>query len=162
MTTQHPLLRAATTQLIVKSIPLEATRLRLAMHVIRMITLPLADLRLPHEITAITLRLQFAGVTWTSIECVGLLPRLRVMSLALVTTALMTQPHTLAATPLRRLETTIDMTDEPPHPTTDMGLTLLPLLSGQGHLLEGALHHVGKNLRDLHENILLRLSTVAR
>jgi hypothetical protein len=127
-----------------------------------MITLPLADLRLPHEIIAITLRLQFAGVTWTSIECVDLLPHLRVMSLVLVTTALMTQLHTLAAIPLRRLETTIDMTDEPLHRMTDMGVTLLPLLSGQGHLLEGALHHVGKNLRDQHENILLRPSTVAR
>jgi hypothetical protein len=93
----QPLLTAATTRLIVKSIPLEATRLPLAMHVIRMITLPLADLRLPHETIAITLRLQFAGVTWTIIEYVGLLPRLRVMSLALVTTALMTQLHTLTA-----------------------------------------------------------------
>ena len=176
---QHPLLTTATTRPIVKSIPLEATHLPPAMHVIRMITLPLADLRLPHEIIATTPRHQFAGVTWTIIGCVDLLPRLHVMNLALVTTALMIQLHTLAAIPLRRLETTIDMTDEPLHRMTDMGVTLLPQLSGQGHLLEGALRHVGKNLRDLHglynfvrivisadllysENILLRLSTVVR
>ena len=149
------------------------------MHDIRMITLPHADLRLPHEIIAITPRHQFAGVTWTIIECVDHLPRLHVMNLALVTTVLMIQLHTLAAIPLRRLEITIDMTDEPLHRMTDMGVTLLPQLSGQGHLLEGALHHAGKNLRGLHglynfveivisadwlclENILLRLSTVAR
>lgn len=112
-------------------------------------------------------------------ECVGLLPRLRVMSLALATTALMTQLRTLAAIPHRRLETTIDMTDDPLHLMTDMGLTLLPLSSGQGHLLEGAPHRVGKNLRDLpgvYDSvliavnadllcsgiILLRLNTVAR
>jgi hypothetical protein len=120
------------------------------MHVIRTITLPLEDLRLPHEIIAITLRLQFAEAIWTIIECAGLLPRLRVMSLALVTMALMTQLHTLAATPLRRLETTIDMTDDLLRRMTDMGVTLLPLLSGQGLLLEGGLHHVGKNLRGRH------------
>ena len=144
-----------------------------------MTTLPLEDLRLPHEIIAITLRPQLAGATWTIIECVGLLPRLRVMSLALATTALMTQLHTLAAIPLRRLETTIDMTDDLLNLMTDMGVTPLPLLSGQGHLLEGALHLVGKNLKDLHglynfvfleisadwlcsEITLLRLSTVAQ
>jgi hypothetical protein len=176
---QHPLLTAASTRPIVKNIPLEATHLPPAMHVIRMTTLLLADLRPPHGIIAITLRLQFAGVRWTIIECVDLLPRPRAMSLGLATTALTTQLHTLAATPLRRLETTIDMTDEPLHRMTGMGVTHLPQLSGQGHLLEGALHHAGKNLRDLHglyhfvgivisadrlcsENILLRLSTVAR
>jgi len=61
------------------------------MHVIHMITLRLEDLCLPHEIIAITLRPQFAGATWTITGCVGLLRR--VMSLALATTALMTQLH---------------------------------------------------------------------
>ena len=150
VTTQHPLPTAATIRLIVKSTPLEAIRLPPAMHVIRTIILLLEDLRLLHEIIAITLRLQFAGATWTIIECAGLLPRLHVMSLALVTTALMTQLHTLAAIPLRRLETTIDMTDDLLRQTTDMEATLLPPLSGQGLLLEGGLHHVGKNLRGRH------------
>jgi len=145
-----------------------------------MTILRLEDLRLPHEIIAITLRPQFAGATWTTTECVGLLPRLPVMSLALATTALMTQQRTLAAIPLRRLETMIDMTDDPLHLMTDMGATLLPLLSGQGHLLEGGgPHRVGKNLRDLpglynsvliainadwlcSGIILLRLNTVAQ
>jgi hypothetical protein len=93
-----------------------------------MTILLLEDPRLPHEIIAITLRPQFAGATWTITECVGLLPSPRVMSLALATTALMTQLHTLAAIPLRRLETTIDMTDVPLHLMTDTGVTLLPLL----------------------------------
>lgn len=98
------------------------------MHVI-MIILRLEDLRLPHESIAITLRPQFAGGTWTTtIECVGRLPRLSAMSLALATTALMTQLPILAATPLRRLETTIDTTVVPLHLMTDMGVTLLPLL----------------------------------
>ncbi len=62
-------------------------------------------------------------------------------------TALMTQLPTPAVTPLLRLETMIDMTDDPLL-MTDMGATLL-LLLGQGHLLEGVPHRVGKSLRDL-------------